>query len=45
VLVVCDERLVTRGYGRRLIASLPSFARVATWEDALAYLPRPVEPG
>jgi ATP-dependent DNA helicase DinG len=45
VLVVCDERLVTRGYGRRLIASLPPFARVASWEEALAYLPRPDESG
>lgn len=41
VLVVCDERLVTRGYGRRLIASLPPFARVATWQEALPYLPEP----
>ncbi len=39
VLMVCDERLVTRGYGRRLIASLPPFTRVARWEDALAFLP------
>jgi len=41
VLVVCDERLVTRGYGRRLIASLPPFARVASWEEAAAFLPPP----
>ena len=40
VLVVCDERLVTRGYGRRLVASLPPFARVERWEDALPFLPR-----
>ncbi len=39
VLVVCDERLVTRGYGRRLVASLPPFARVAQWRDALPFLP------
>jgi ATP-dependent DNA helicase DinG len=39
VLVVCDERLVTRGYGRRLIASLPRFARVERWQDALRFLP------
>ncbi|MEI7446836.1 MAG: ATP-dependent DNA helicase [Burkholderiales bacterium] len=39
VLMVCDERLVTRGYGRRLIASLPPFARVERWQDALRFLP------
>ncbi len=39
VLLVCDERLVTRGYGRRLIASLPPFRRVERWQDALPFLP------
>lgn len=39
VLMVCDERLVTRGYGRRLIASLPPFRRVERWQDALPFLP------
>ncbi len=41
VLVVCDERLITRGYGRRLLASLPPFARVASWQEALPFLPQP----
>jgi ATP-dependent DNA helicase DinG len=40
VLVVCDERLVTRGYGRRLVASLPPFSRVERWQDAVPFLPR-----
>jgi ATP-dependent DNA helicase DinG len=39
VLVICDERLVTRGYGRRLLQGLPPFARVEHLEDALAFLP------
>jgi ATP-dependent DNA helicase DinG len=39
VLVICDERLATRGYGRRLIASLPPFHRVERWQDALRFLP------
>ena len=39
VLLVCDERLVTRGYGRRLIASLPPFRRVERWQDAVPFLP------
>jgi ATP-dependent DNA helicase DinG len=41
VLVICDERLITRGYGRRLIASLPPFRRVEHWQDALPFLPQP----
>ena len=41
VLVICDERLITRGYGRRLISSLPPFRRVERWEDALPFLPQP----
>jgi len=40
VLVICDERLITRGYGRRLIASLPPFQRVEHWRDALPFLPQ-----
>jgi ATP-dependent DNA helicase DinG len=39
VLVVGDERLLTRGYGRLLIRGLPPFARVERVEDALGYLP------
>ena len=39
VLVLGDERLLTRGYGKRLLASLPPFARVERYEDALQYLP------
>jgi ATP-dependent DNA helicase DinG len=41
VLVICDERLITRGYGRRLITSLPPFRRVEHWQDALSFLPQP----
>lgn len=39
VLVIGDERLRTRGYGRRLLAGLPPFSRVETAEAAQAYLP------
>jgi ATP-dependent DNA helicase DinG len=38
LLVVCDPRLQTMGYGRRLVAALPPMSRVATLEQALAYL-------
>ena len=39
VVVIGDERLRTRGYGRRLLQSLPTFSRVGSARDALAYLP------
>ena len=39
VLVVGDERLITRGYGRLLLRGLPPFARVERVQDALAFLP------
>lgn len=39
VLVVGDERLITRGYGRLLIRGLPPFARVERVEDAIGFLP------
>ena len=29
VLVVCDSRLLTTGYGKKLMASLPDMARVS----------------
>ncbi|HWI81664.1 ATP-dependent DNA helicase [Ramlibacter sp.] len=33
VLVVCDTRLATMGYGRRLLAALPPMRRLATKEE------------
>jgi len=41
VLVIGDERLVSRGYGRRLLASLPPFRRVESAAEAAAFLPGP----
>jgi ATP-dependent DNA helicase DinG len=41
ILVVCDSRLATMGYGRRLLAALPPMRRVADdagFEEALARL-------
>ncbi|NBT54046.1 MAG: ATP-dependent DNA helicase [Betaproteobacteria bacterium] len=38
VLVVCDTRLSSMGYGRRLLASLPPMRRLAAPEDFLAFL-------
>lgn len=37
LLVVCDPRLVTMGYGRRLLAALPPMRRLGTVDEALAY--------
>jgi ATP-dependent DNA helicase DinG len=33
VLVICDSRLVSMGYGRRLLAALPPMRRLATPPD------------
>jgi ATP-dependent DNA helicase DinG len=33
VLVLCDNRLVTTGYGRRLLAALPPMRQLASAED------------
>jgi ATP-dependent DNA helicase DinG len=38
LLVVCDDRLVTRGYGRRLIRSLPPFPLIRDPAEAVAWL-------
>ena len=38
VLMILDERLVTKSYGRTVLASLPSFARTRTEADAIAFL-------
>jgi ATP-dependent DNA helicase DinG len=38
MLVVCDTRLATMGYGRRLLAALPPMRRLATREDFVAVL-------
>ena len=39
VLVIGDERLRTRGYGKRLLQSLPPFTRVGSGDAARRYLP------
>jgi ATP-dependent DNA helicase DinG len=38
VLVVCDTRLTQMGYGRRLLASLPTMRRIDSEAGFLAYL-------
>lgn len=38
LLVVCDPRMASMGYGRRLLAALPPMQRLATEDEALAWL-------
>jgi ATP-dependent DNA helicase DinG len=38
LLVVCDPRMATMGYGRRLLAALPPMTRVDSEEEAIAWL-------
>ena len=38
LLVICDERLVSRGYGRRLRASLPVMPLTRSADEALAWI-------
>ena len=38
LLVVCDSRMATMGYGRRLLAALPPMRRLDDEAEALAWL-------
>ncbi len=38
VLAICDERLLTKSYGRSLLRSLPAFRLVRDGEEAIAWL-------
>ena len=38
LLVVCDPRMVTMNYGRRLFAALPPMTRIESEADAIAWL-------
>jgi ATP-dependent DNA helicase DinG len=38
VVMICDTRLVTKGYGRSFIASLPPMRRTRDLEDVQAFL-------
>jgi ATP-dependent DNA helicase DinG len=38
VLVVCDTRMATMGYGRRLMAALPPMRRLSSDEEFMAAL-------
>ncbi len=38
MLVLADERLLTKGYGKILLGSLPNYQRTSSLEEALAFL-------
>jgi len=38
VVMLCDTRLVTKGYGRSFISSLPPMRRTRSLEDVQAFL-------
>jgi ATP-dependent DNA helicase DinG len=40
VLMICDSRLLTKGYGHRVLASLPPMARTRDEEEAVAFFSR-----
>src|SRR5690554_40549 len=42
VLIICDNRLVTRNYGQLFLASMPPMGRTRSLEKALAFLSRKV---
>jgi ATP-dependent DNA helicase DinG len=45
VLMIVDERLVSKSYGKTVLASLPPFARTRSEADAIAFLSAPREAG
>lgn len=44
VLMIADERLLTKSYGKVVLASIPPFARTRDEAEAIAFLTRRVEP-
>ena len=38
VLVICDPRLISKGYGKRLLRALPPMPRLTCEEELLARL-------
>jgi ATP-dependent DNA helicase DinG len=38
VLMICDPRLYTKSYGRRVLQSLPPMSRTRKADDAIAFL-------
>ncbi len=45
VLMLCDPRLVTRGYGKRILQSLPPMRLTRDAQEAIAFFSRPPRSG
>jgi ATP-dependent DNA helicase DinG len=45
VLMICDPRLATKAYGRRVVASLPPMRRTRNAEEAVAFFSTPASAG
>ena len=43
--MIVDERLVSKSYGKTVLASLPPFARTRSEADAIAFLSAPRDAG
>jgi ATP-dependent DNA helicase DinG len=43
VLMICDPRLITKSYGKRVWQSLPSFKRTRVEADVVAFFTKPQE--
>jgi len=45
VLMICDPRLVTRGYGKRIVQSLPPMRLTRDAREAIAFFSKPARSG
>ena len=43
VLMICDPRLISKSYGKRVWQSLPPFKRTRAQEDVIAFFKPPQE--
>ena len=41
VVAILDDRLATKGYGKKALGALPPFARTRTLDDVRAFFQRP----
>lgn len=44
LLILCDNRLLSKGYGTKIWKSLPDFARTKVFDTAMNFLERCQEP-
>jgi ATP-dependent DNA helicase DinG len=44
VLMICDPRIISKPYGRRIWQSLPPFKRTRVQDDVIAFFKTPATP-